>query len=239
MPTENNTETDQPPAGDPERAEDTAHTDARTEGRHSDAAGAGTGQTAAEEVGEGQGQLIALKFGANKSLRYHSARRSFFDAMHRTGMAVAAIGGSAAFVALIGGETLFAKIAAAIIAVAATLDVVVGFSERARHHDDLYRRWSDLVAKMLRHGPPEEQVLRDWNAERTLIEKEEPTPLSALNVICHNEEAEVRGYGDEVIRHVRWYQRALCHILTLPPDNFPALAEWKQRPRRIRRFGRQ
>ena len=151
-------------------------------------------------------------------------------------MAIAAIGGSAAFIALIGDATLIAKIIAAIIAVTAALDVVIGFSERARVHDDLYRRWSDLEAKMIRHGTPTEKVLRGWKADRTLIEKEEPTPLSALNVICHNEEAEVREYGEDKLHHVRWYQRAFCHLVTLPPNNFPTLAEWKKRTPRFRWF---
>ena len=151
-------------------------------------------------------------------------------------MAIAAIGGSTAFLALMGDATLIAKIAAAIIAVTAALDVVIGFSERARVHDDLYRRWSDLVAKMIRHGPPSEEVLRDWMAERTLIEKEEPTPLSALNVICHNEEAEVRGYGEDMLWHIRRYQRAFCHLLTLPPNDFPTREEWKKRPPRFSLF---
>ncbi len=89
---------------------------------------------------------------------------------------------------------------------------------------------------MIRHGPPTDEVLRDWMADRTLIEKEDPTPLSALNVICHNEEAEVRSYGEDTLRHVRWYQRAFCHLVTLPPNNFPTLAEWKKRTPRFRWF---
>ena len=175
------------------------------------------------------GQLIALKFGAGKSLRYHAARRSFFDILHRTALAIAAIGGSATFVALIGDRTLLATITAAFIAVTTVIDVVVGFSERARHHDGLYRRWSDLNAKIIRHGPPDEQVLRDWMAERALIEKEEPTPLTALNIICHNEESEAQDYGEETIRYVRWHQRLFRHLLTMPPNNFPTLKERKAR----------
>lgn len=235
MPTERTSEAQQT-AG--ESADPTNADKAGPKGRHREPEGSGADETT-EEVDEREAQLIALKFGANKSLRYHAARRLFFDRIHRGGMAVAAIGGSAAFVALIGGGTVLATFAAAIIAVAASLDVAIGFSERARHHDELYRRWSDLVAEMIRHGPPEEQVLRNWMAERTLIEKEKPTPLAALNVICHNEEAEVQGYGDDQLRHVRWPQRLFCHLFTFPPNNFPTFAERRQRPRRSRwfRFG--
>ena len=125
-------------------SEETAADNSQSEGGHRESEGSGADKTA-EEVNEREGELIALKFGANKSLRYHSARRSFLDTMHRTVMAVAAIGGSAAFVALIGDKILLAKTAAATIAVVAALDVVIGFSERARHHDDLYRRSQNIA----------------------------------------------------------------------------------------------
>ena len=143
-----------------------------------------------------------------------------------------AIVGSVTFVALFGGETLLATYAAALIALIAALDVAVGFSERARHHNYLYGRWSDLLVQILRHGPPEEQLLRDWLAERALIEKEEPTPISVLDIICHNKEAEAQGYGEDVTRHVRWYQWLFCHLLTIPPNYFPTREERKASDRK-------
>lgn len=188
--------------------------------------GSGTTETTTEDVTDPD--LDALKFGANVSLRYHAARRAFFDGLHRFVMAAAAIGGSAAFVAVVGGQTGVAKLATFVLATAAALDVAFGFSEKARHHDYLYRRWADLVVEMIRHGPPIPEVLRGWLAERTLIEKEEPTPLDALNVVCHNIEAEVQRYGDESIYHVRWYQHLFRHFTTLPPNQFSAQNEWKK-----------
>jgi hypothetical protein len=172
----------------------------------------------------------SLQFAAKKSLRYHAARRAFFDGAHRWTMAIVAIGGSTAFIGIIGEATEWAKWAALVLTIAGALDVAFGFSERARQHNSLYQRWSDLLAEMLRYGPPTESVLREWQAQRALIEKDEPTPLSALNVICHNTEAEVQQLGLENFYHVRWYQSLFRHLLTIPPDYFPPKEEWRKKP---------
>lgn len=69
-------------------------------------------------------------------------------------------------------------------------------------------------------GSPSKDQVREWRAQRLLIEKDEPTQIAALNIRCHNEEAEARDYGNDQIYKIRWYQVALSHILTLPPNRF-------------------
>ena len=139
-------------------------------------------------------------------------------------MALAAIGGSAAFVAILGDNAEIAMGLALALAFGTALDLVFGFSPMARRHDDLYRRFSDLAADITTSSSPSEEEIRRWRERRLLIEKDEPTQIDALNVRCHNEEAEARGLGKEDTYYIRWYQVALSQLFTLPPYNFPPLA---------------
>ena len=95
------------------------------------------------------------------------------------------------------------------------IDLVVGFSERARKHDELYRRFTNLAAEIVRAGRPISlEIENDLKAKRLLIEADEPTALEVLNVLCHNAEAEAKG-RDESLRHVYPHARIFAHLLSL------------------------
>lgn len=171
--------------------------------------------TAAEEIA---GELIALDFGVHTAIRYHVKRRAFFDVLHRVSMLVAVVGGSAAFFALIGERTEIGQIAALVVAIATALDLVFAFPEKAREHDKLAERFSDLAADLafVEAGMVDERRLAELKVRRLGLEKGEPTALDALNVICHNEEAEARGYGRDQIYRVGWGQKIFAQLITFP-----------------------
>lgn len=203
-------------------------TDARAEadirGRYTDRAESSAAeQSTAEKI---EAEVATLGFSINTSLRYHASRRFFFGNLDLAAKALSALTGSAAFAALLGGATTYALWASGIVAVIQSFDLAVGFSSRAAKYDDLYRRFSRLAVEIVRHPPSSVDVtlLRNWMAERVIIEGDEPTPIDALNVIFHNIEAEARGYGIEHQRRVYWYQRLFAQFLTLPPNNFPPKA---------------
>jgi hypothetical protein len=164
------------------------------------------------------GELIALDFGVHKSIRYHAKRRSFFDVTHRVAMLLAVIGGSAAFFALIGDKTRVGQIAALVVAIAAALDIVFALPENAREHDKLAERFSDLAVELAlaQSGAIDTPRVVELKARRLALEKTEPTALDALNVICHNEEAEARGYGRDQIYRVSWGQKIFAQLVTFP-----------------------
>lgn len=171
--------------------------------------------TSAEEV---MGDLIALDFGVHKSIRYHAKRRAFFDVTHRVAMLVAVISGSAAFFALVGDRTQVGQIAALVVAIATALDLVFALPENAREHDKLAERFSDLAGELAvaESGLVDGRAIAVLKAKRLAIEKGEPTALDALNVICHNEEAEARGYGRDHIYRVGWGQKVFAQVITFP-----------------------
>lgn len=192
---------------------------AQSQGRaHSSAERSGASGTASEEIVAPPADPQYWSFGVHKSLRYHAKRRAFFDSWHRWSVAISAISGSATFAAIFGdAPPLFPKITSGVVAVMAGLDVGFGFSERARRHDDLYRRFADLAAEMARTPAPSDKDRGRWNAKRLLIERDEPTALRMLDIHCHNEEATARDLGSEHIYPPWWWQRTAMHFLSLPP----------------------
>lgn len=162
-----------------------------------------------------------LDFSVHVSRRYHARRRAWFDMCHRGAMTFAAVGGSAAFGFIFAGESMLAKGSTAIIALFSSLDIFFAPSEKARLHDTLYRRFSTLAAQMASTKEVTSKVVSKWERKRLELEVDEPTGIDALSVICHNIEAEARGYSGSELRRVRWYQRLFCQLITMPPNNFP------------------
>lgn len=167
--------------------------------------------------------LVGLDFAIHKSIRYHGRRRAFLNALHRGTLAIVSVSGTATYVAILGSKTEIAKWVAFAVAVVGALDAVIGYAEHARTHDGLYRRFCDLAADMALTANPTEVHLREWRAQRQAIEKDEPTAIDALDIRCHNQEAEARGYGPEYRYRLRWWQSVFAQIITLPPNG-----EWKR-----------
>ncbi|MGA8551738.1 MAG: hypothetical protein WB678_16035 [Stellaceae bacterium] len=190
----------------------------RPEGRVGARSGAEDTTSASAATEEVSSELIALDFGVHKSIRYHVKRRAFFDVMHRVAMLIAVIGGSAAFFALMGEKTEVGQIAALTVAIATALDLVFAFPENAREHDKLAERFSDLAVELAlaQSGAVDGRRLAELKGKRLALERGEPTALDALNVICHNEEAEARGYDRDQIYRVGWGQKIFAQLITFP-----------------------
>ena len=168
-------------------------------------------------------EIAKLEFGVHKSLRYHAKRRAFLLSLHRFTVAIAAITGSAAFVSLVGDNPGLAAGLSLFVAIVTGRDAVFGYAEHARIHDDLYKRFTDLAVDIERVGMNATvSTLHELRATRLLIEKDEPTSITALNIKCHNEEAEARGLTTDRVR-LYGYQSLFANFMTLPPDFFPQL----------------
>lgn len=186
--------------------------------------GAGATATSAAEV---EGDLYALGFGVNKSIRYHTKRRAFFDAAHRVCMLVALLGGSAAFFSFFGDKKATGAIAGLAVAVAAVIDQAFAFPERAREHDKLAERFSEFAIELFAaHGAITSADIVALKAKRLRLEISEPTALAALNVICHNEEATARGFGSDQLYRVGWLQRICAQVCTFPWFSPRPVTDW-------------
>ena len=184
-------------AGADEEGRDRAPASARQEGSarvqgesssgYPGAAGAGAAE--AEEVAE---LIWKLDFGVSKSLRYHAARRRWFENLHYAAQGAAVVSAVAAFLAVYGVQAESAARAAVFLATLTFVDLILGFYRRADVHTRLYQRFSALAAEMAVRDMPTREDYGRWSAERLRIEGDEPPPLSTLNVLCHNLEAQAR-----------------------------------------------
>jgi hypothetical protein len=134
-----------------------------------------------------------LDIDAGKCRRYHDYQRSYWSGLDywRKGMSV--VFGTGTFVAALKGWPELTLILSSVLAVFTAADLVLGFSARARNHDALYRKYSELGVKIILAANPTDADVREWEAERLRIEADEPPAKDWLERRCAREEHLGRG----------------------------------------------
>lgn len=158
-----------------------------------------------------------LAFGIARSLRYHAKRRAFFERCDHLTRAVTAIAGFGTVGSVLNGFHVAAILTGTIVGILTALDLVFDYSRRSSIYDSLYRRFADLGVKVAGADHTDANY-RLFDVERLVIEKEEPTKLSVLDVLCSNEELKARGFDH--FHKVTLLQRFFCEIIDLPPLKF-------------------
>ena len=148
-----------------------------------------------------------LDFAVEKSMRYHQRRRGFYDWVNRFSMFTVVICGSAAFGRLFDSAEYFA----AATTILAAINLVWTPSHRARDHEMLFRRFSDLAIK-IRTTPASEDAYDGWVKERIEIETDEPPIFIALEADCDNEVRRAWGRTREMVR-IRPWSRLTMNLL--------------------------
>lgn len=167
---------------------------------HSGSAGAGQEAQAMTEKPLGD-RVDDLRFGIEKSIRYHHRRMAYYDLLHRAMMFGVIVAGSAAFSEQVGKPAWLGLLAA----VFAAINLVWNLSHKARDHKELHRRFSDLLGQM-NVTEPSEVMLGEWTRERIKIEADEPPIFWAVEADCYNEVAAAWGRkkGQLDVGWVRW-----------------------------------
>ena len=161
-----------------------------------------------------------LLFGVRRSIRYHARRRMFFDRFRQLTSALGVILGSATVFTLLNEMApLYPALAAALVTIFFTIDLVVGTGPAARLHNDLSRRFIDLERRMeLEEEPIDAQSLAKYKANRLEIETDEPPVHRVLDMMCHNELLRAMGYDKSHFARIRFHQRVLAHFFDLQDD---------------------
>ncbi len=140
-----------------------------------------------------------LDFAIEKSMRYHQRRRGFYDVINRFSMFAVVICGSAAFARLFDSAEFFAAAATVI----AAINLVWAPSHRARDHEILFRRFSNLAVKV-RTEPASASTYDEWVKERIEIETDEPPIYIALEADCDNEVRRAWGRTKNMVKIDVW-----------------------------------
>lgn len=148
-----------------------------------------------------------LDFDIEKSLRYHQRRRRHYEFLHRAIMLGIIVAGSAAFADFYADGRWFGLISAVLAAV----DLVYGLSHKARDHQDLHRRFTELAKAIRTTHQPTDADLDRWTRERLDIESDEPPVFWALEASCFNEVAMSRGHPRSEWVPLKQWQKLLMH----------------------------
>jgi hypothetical protein len=127
------------------------------------------------------------------------------------------LSGSAAFADALDQPRVFGLFAATLGA----LDLVFGFSHRARDHEVLHRRFTDLAAELRTTTSPTQEEVQRWERRRLEIEAEEPPTYWALEASCWNEVA--HAWGRHASVRLTFWQHLLMNWRTFDKAEFPLL----------------
>ncbi|MGO8920472.1 MAG: hypothetical protein ACLQJR_31645 [Stellaceae bacterium] len=158
-----------------------------------------------------------IDFSVHVSMRYHARRRAWLDRFHRAMMLVITVCASGGVAAIFGGLLLEAEYLAAAVAMAGALELAFSFPERARVEDALYRRFTALAVEMAAANTADDQQTHGWDAQRLLIRADADDRLEVLRRICHNLEAEARGFDRDGFYSIWPWQRITAELVSLPP----------------------
>lgn len=172
-----------------------------------------------------------LLFDVRRSVRYHTARRRFFDRLDQLTSMLGLVFGSTTVYGVMEKSTDLQPLAisaAAIVTVFSAINLVVGSAQKARQHADFAREFVDLEKRM--NATPSEQLLQEITHARLAIEAEEPPILRVLDCICYNELCQALGRKQRA--EIGDIQRLFAQIVDIRPDKIkvkelhsPQLAE--------------
>lgn len=152
-------------------------------------------------------------FSVERCRRYHAKMQAYYDWCYNLTRAATALTGTASFFALLAGGTEIAKYLTAVVAAAASLDSVFRFDRKARLHEGLSRRFTDLGAKIA-GWEPVPQNLKKARADRLRIERDEPPVRRLIDLQAQNEETRARGIPEDRCVPLSGWQRMFGYVGT-------------------------
>lgn len=179
-----------------------------------------------------------LIFRVRRSTRYHSHRQRYFDRWHQVVIFFAlAFSALPVFVFRTELATYLPSWASIVppllVSLVASLDLLVGFSQRARTHTDFIRQFTDLERQLVAPDGKEDTTVALVHGEVLALEATEPPVLQVLDTLCQNELLRAEDYSLELQVDVGRIQRLCSQFFDLnahnlwtkprtPPENVPA-----------------
>ena len=160
------------------------------------------------------GEYYDAAFGINKSRRYHALLRDFYQSAYNWTVALNAVAGSAAFVAILAHAPTWAPATlSGLFALAATLESIFRYERRARAHHDLCVRFTRLAAEMEKLAATPEN-LACVRAKRLEIEADETEVKRLVEIRAMNEESRARGVPEARLASLNSMQRWFGAVFT-------------------------
>jgi hypothetical protein len=144
-----------------------------------------------------------VRFDALRNAIYHASRRRFFEILSRFLSFCVVVSGTAAVAKVAEWDPRWPAAGAAVIG---ALQLVFDFNGRARIHENLQRRYFELIAQMDAVKSPTEDDIARWKSALSLIYADEPPPMRALDAIAYNKACDSLGHGGRLyVNPVHWF----------------------------------
>lgn len=162
--------------------------------------------------------------GINKCRIYHEKMAAFYQRWNDITIAINTICGTGAFFTMFFSRTEgIGRIIIGAVAVASALESAFKPSRKARRHDDLRRRFSDLYAKLIKTKPTSASDA-SFKARRFEIEKDEPPVRRLIDIQSNNEAMRSVGYPESSLVPLTSSQRIFGYFFDF---GLLRLEKWK------------
>lgn len=163
-------------------------------------------------------RLWQLEYQASVAMRYHSRRQAFLDSVARGEPMLALLVGSSAFAAATVKDSELTQALTLLTVALSAFALAFRPGDKARVHEDLFRRWAAFRGELVRIEAADELAIRDAEVAALEIGGVTPHQLQALTILCMNEENEFRRSPERY--RMGGVQKALAQYVTLPFQNF-------------------
>jgi|HubBroStandDraft_6_1064221.scaffolds.fasta_scaffold1458774_1 hypothetical protein len=164
-------------------------------------------------------QIADVEFDCVRSAIYHGARMHFLDRLNRWMLFIVVLSSTATMANFIVTLGISSEIFSIIAATFAAANIAFGFSNRARDHDFLRRKYYELLAKLVEQHD-QKDIAERVHCDMLRASAAEPPPLRALDAIAYN--AALQGLGrDESERiPIRWWESLFRQMYPFNGTNF-------------------
>ena len=165
-----------------------------------------------------EAEVDDLRFEAIRNGRYHLARRSWYEWLHRIMMFIVVMAGATAVTKLSVSDTYLVLLATA----AGILDLVFAFGEKAAQHARLQELSYEVLAAIEGEADDLRSACRRGRVALARVYASEPKTMRAVDALAYNDTKEglEKDAGGDLIP-LRWHQKMLTHIVAF--DGAPML----------------
>lgn len=176
-------------------------------------------------------EIYDLHFYLQRSVRYHMRRASFFMKWQRITSFVGVVFGSAALAAFMDHVPNEVAIGCAMmVTVTSALDLVVGTGQHAWLHNDLRKRFLELIG-MLDSRSPSPALIAEIKHLVRRIEADEPPDRGVVNLMATNDVIRAKMDKDEADQHVydiSWGKRVTANLIDWGIEKYRSKAVAKE-----------
>lgn len=157
----------------------------------------------------------------DRCVRYHNARRAFFDFWNKLILAsIVFLNSGAVAILITKSNTNLVAIIALIPALLLVINLVYDLANKARIHEFLSRRFH-AIEILIDTDQANDDKIMEWRKQMNIIYADEPPTYHALNAVCFNDSTKALGYDRKYFHEIVWWKYFLRNWIRFSATEFP------------------